>query len=184
MGFYRKFIPNFSDIALPLTNLTKKGESDKVIWTEHQEIAFQKLKQCLVEEPILRLPDLSRTFSLQTDASETGLGAVLLQEFEDGVFPIAYASKKLLPRERRFSTTERECLAIVFALQRFRNYLYGKEFVLYTDHMPLSFLDSMKHTNNRVLRWSLFIQNYRYRVVYVKGSQNATADYLSRSCKD
>ena len=81
-------------------------------------------------------------------------------------------------------TTERECLAIVFALQRFRNYLYGKEFVLYTDHMPLSFLDSMKHTNNRVLRWSLFIQNYRYRVVYVKGSQNATADYLSRSCKD
>lgn len=181
VGFYGKFIPNFSDLAYPLTSLTKKGQPDKLVWKEEHERSFQSLKDALVREPVLRLPDLSKPMILQTDASATGVGAVLLQEHEGVAFPVAYGGKKLLPREQRYSTIERECLAIVFGLKRFEKYLYGQEFVLRTDHQPLAYIDSMKNKNNRVLRWSLYLQNYRYRVQFVKGSQNVIADYLSRS---
>ena len=90
----------------------------------------------LTEAPVLRLPDFSLNFIVQCDASDSGVGAALLQDFTDGRFPIAYASKKLLSRERNYSVIERECLAIVFAIKKFEKYLYGREFVLHTDHRP------------------------------------------------
>ena len=90
----------------------------------------------LTQAPILRLPDFSRPFIVQADASETGVGAVLLQEYEDGRFPVAYVSKKLKSSELNYSVIEKECLALVFAVKKFYKYLYGKEFVLQTDHQP------------------------------------------------
>ena len=86
----------------------------------------------------MRLPDFARPFIVQTDASDTGVGAALLQNFDDGLFPVAHARKKLLQREKNYSVIERECLAIVFAVQKYQKYLYGNEFVLHTDHRPLS----------------------------------------------
>ncbi len=123
IGFYRKYIPNFSSIASPLTELTKKGQPTKVSWGVEQEGAFRNLSQILTQSPVLRLPDCERQFILRTDASDSGLGAVILQEYDGEKFPVAYASKKLLVRERAYSVIERECLAIVWAVQKFQTYL-------------------------------------------------------------
>ena len=136
-GYYREFIPNYAAKAAPLTDLTKKGQPNKVPWEQAQEKAYATLKQDLMSEPILHLPDCTKSFVLRTDASDVGLGAVLMQEHEGKLFPVSYASRKLSPRERRYSTIERECLAIVWAIGRFCIYLYGREFLLQTDHQPL-----------------------------------------------
>ena len=179
-GFYGRFIPGYAKIASPLTDLTKKGLPNNVHWTSTQQKAFETLKEMLTQSPILRLPDFSRKFWVQSDASESALGACLLQEFDDGLFPIAYAIKKLLQREKNYSTIERECLGLVFAIKKFEMYLYGKEFILLTDHRPLSYIQKCKVENSRLMRWSLFLQNYRFRIEAIKGSDNVWADYLSR----
>ena len=179
-GFYRRFIPGYAKIASPLTDLTKKGLPNNVHWTSTQQKAFETLKEMLTQSPILRLPDFSPKFWVQSDASESALGACLLQEFDDGLFPIAYASKKLLQREKNYSTIERECLGLVFAIKKFEMYLYGKEFILLTDHRPLSYIQKCKVENSRLMLWSLFLQNYRFRIEAIKGSDNVGADYLSR----
>lgn len=179
-GFYRKFIPNYAQIASPLTDLTKKGQPTNVHWSSKAQTSFETLKRMLTESPILRLPDFTRVFVVQTDASDSGVGACLLQEFDDGKFPIAYASKKLLARERNYSTIERECLALIFAIKKFEMYLYGKEFILHTDHRPLSYIQKCRVENTRIMRWSLFLQNYRFRIEAIKGSDNVGGDYLSR----
>ena len=143
-GYYRKFIPDFAAIGCPLTDQTKKGEPKKVRWGKPQEIAFKTLKNKLADSPILHLPDLTKTFILRSDASEYGIGAVLLQEHDGEVFPVAYASKKLKDAQRAYSVMEKECLAIVWAIQRFEPFLYGREFVIQTDHQPLSCLKKSK----------------------------------------
>ena len=135
-GFCRDFIPNYSDIALPLTTLTRKYSSDKVEWGDSQERCFTQLKQSLDNPPILHLPDFDRMFILKVDASDTGLGAVLMQNFDSGEFPISYDSKKLLPREKNYAVIEKECLAIVWAVKKFEFYLYGRVFEIHTDHKP------------------------------------------------
>jgi hypothetical protein len=167
-GYYRRFIPNFAEIAVPLTDLTKKGQPNAVKWGQPQEHAFKTLRDLLTRAPILRLPDFSRQFILEADASDVGVGAALMQEYDDGRFPVAYASKKLLQRERNYSVIERECLAIVFGVKKFQKYLYGKEFVLHTDHRPLSFIQKCKIESGRIMIWSLFLQNYRFRVEAIK----------------
>lgn len=140
VGFYRKFIPNFSAIAGPLTDLTRKGQPNKVVWGDPQENAFITLKSSLTITSILKIPNLSETFVLQTDASDVGVGAVLLQ-YEDGVKkPVAYASKKLSKSQVNYSTIEKVCYAIVWAVQKFQRYLYGQEFYLETDPQPLVYL--------------------------------------------
>lgn len=179
-SFYRKFIPNFSEIAVPLTDLTKRGEPNKVRWEACHENAFRTLKSKLSKEPILLLPDLTKQFFLRTDASDVGIGAVLLQEVDNMRFPVAYASKKLLPRERAYAVIERECLAIVWAIKKFEPYLYGREFVVETDHQPLLYMQKTKVSNARIMRWALALQPYRFRIEAIKGSDNVGADYLSR----
>ena len=138
------------------------------------------LKRAITNPPILRLPNVKETFVLQTDASNDGLGAVLLQEEEGFKYPVAYASRKLLQREKNYSTIERECLAIVFGIQKFHNFLYGQEFILETDHQPLKYLNQTEFQNGRVMRWALALQPYRFTVQYNRGSQNVGADFLSR----
>ena len=150
-GYYRDFIPNFAAIAAPLSDLTQKGQPNKVEWSEAQEKAYQTIKSYLTSEPILRLPNPAKTYFLRTDASNNGIGAVLMQRHEEKLFPVCYASKKLSRAECNYSTIEKECLAIVWGIKRFYLYLYGVPFVLQTDHEPLKNMDSAKYTNARVM---------------------------------
>lgn len=181
IGYYRNFIPNFSAVSAPLSDLTKKGQTTKVRWNEEQEIAFSTLIQKLSSSPILSLPDFEKAFFLGTDASEAGIGAVLLQEQGEFKFPISYASKKLLDREKRYSVIEKECYAIVWAVQKFRSYLYGKEFFLETDHRPLLYLNTAKVANARLMRWALTLQPFKFRLESIKSNDNIGADFLSRT---
>ena len=179
-GYYRKFIPNYASIAAPLTDATKRNEPNQITWTESRQLAFDKLKSCLTKSPILTLPDLNKQFVLRTDASDSGLGAVLLQDRDGILFPIAYASRKLLNRERAYSSIEKECLALVWVIHRFQPYLYGTQFIVETDHQPLAYINKAKVANGRIMRWALSLQPYRMRIEAIKGSDNVGADFLSR----
>ncbi|CAM4627222.1 unnamed protein product [Lepidochelys olivacea] len=183
-GYYRRFVPHFSAIATPVTELCKKGKPDKVVWTEQCQEAFRALKEALVSGPVRANPDFDKPFVVFTDASDTGLGAVLMQEDEKGErHPIVYLSKKLLPREPHYAAIEKECLAMVWALKKLEPYLFGRHFTMYTDHSPLTWLHQMKGANAKLLRWSLLLQDYDMDdmdVVHVKGSANLIADALSR----
>ena len=181
ISFYRKFIPNASSLTSSLSDLLRKGVKEPLLWTSDHQDKFDKLKSSLSTRPILKLPDISQPFVLRTDASGTGLGAVLLQYQDGSPFPVAYASRKLLDRETRYSTIERECLAMIFGIKKFNYYLMGKEFILETDHKPLVYLNNVKTSNDRLLRWSLNLQSYRYRIVYIAGKDNIGADFLSRT---
>ena len=120
-GYYRWFILDYSSRAAPLTDLTRKSASNTVKWTPQCSEAFESLKQCLCSGPVLRSPDFNKTFVLQTDTSDRGVGAVLSQLSDDGEeHPIGYYSRKLLPREERYSTVEKECLAIWLAVAAFK----------------------------------------------------------------
>lgn len=180
MNFYRRFIPNFAEIAAPLTDLTAKKAPNKVVWRECHQLAFESLKKAITSYPVLHNPDFTKDFILQTDSSDRGIGAVLLQEVEGNRHPILYVSKKLLAREQAYSTIEKECLAIVRSVVALKEYLYGKKFYIETDHFPLQWLHRMKGQNQRLLRWSLMLQEYRYEVTHVPGRKNTVADMLSR----
>ena len=134
----------------------------------------------LTSDPILRLPDPEKTFVLRTDALDYGIGAVLIQEHEGKLFLICYASKKLSDAEGNYSTIEKECLAVVCGIERFHVYLYGVRFVLQTDHELLKYMNRAKFTNNRLMRWAMFLQSYNKKVEAMKGSDIVEADYLSR----
>ena len=179
-GYYRKFVPNYASIAAPLSEFLKKHSTNKLDWKPLQIESFKSLKDALVSHPILCLPDMSKLFYLRTDASDTGVGAVLLQDVNNCRMPIAYASRKLLDREVNYATIEKECLAIVWAVEKFRVYLYGKEFVLQTDQKPLSYLFTMRNSNGRLMRWALALQCYSFSIEYIKGKDNVGADLLSR----
>ena len=126
-GYYRNYIPNYSAIASPLTDHTRKGLPNKIEWSEPQKKAYCKLKSSRTKCPILHLPDFSKVFYLRTDAFNHGIGAILMQETNNELFPVSFASKKLSIREQKYSTTEKECLAIIWAVKKFRNYLHGIE---------------------------------------------------------
>lgn len=183
-SYYRSFVPNFADIVGVLTDLTKHGAPNTVRWTEECERSYLMLKSKLASSPILRLPDFSKTFTLQTDASDVGIGSVIVQEYEGVKHPIAFASKKLLPRERAWSVVERECYAIVWSIEKFSNYLYMKPFFLEVDHAPLQYLKSAKWQNSRVMRWAMTLQPYQFTVIAIPGKHNVCADFLSRNFDD
>lgn len=125
ISFYRMFIPKASSLTSSLSDLLRKGVKEPLEWTSLHQEKFEQLKISLSTNPILKLPNVTKPFVLRTDASNEGLGAVLLQ-YDDGFpFPVAYASRKLLDREKRYSTIERECLAIMFGVQKFNYYLMG-----------------------------------------------------------
>jgi len=181
VGFYRRFIPNFAAIASPLTDATRKGAPNQLEWEESHERSFTELKRHIVNPPILKLPNFEEVFILQTDASDVGIGALIAQEVYTGTkHPIAFASRKLLPRETRYSTIEKECLAIVWAVTKFQDYLYGKEFILETDHQPLQYLGNSQYQNGRLMRWALALQPYRFVMRAIHGRKNVGADFLSR----
>ena len=181
-GYYRKFIANFAAMAKPLTDLTKKNLPNTVSWNEECEIAFVELKKCLISKPVLSAPAFDREFMLQTDASNYGIGAVLSQIDSEGQeHPIVFLSKKLLSNEENYSVPEKETLAIVWGMQKLRYYLLGCKFIVLTDHRALKWLDQMRNANNRLMRWSLALQEFNFVVHYKKGSSNGNADGLSRA---
>ena len=181
-GYYWKFIPGYATIACPLTDLTKKGQPTKVVWSDQCEEAFKTLKSILCSKPVLRGPDFAETFMLQTDASDCGVGAVLSQKDKSREdHPIAYFSRKLLPREEKYSVIEKECLAIKLACQSFRVYLLGRRFKIQTDHRALEWMDKLKENNARLTRWSLALQPYSFTIKHRSGKTNGNADALSRA---
>lgn len=179
-GFYRKFVPHFSELALPLTEATKSSQPNVVLWNERMEEAFLTLKDRLCSRPVCVLPDMSKQFVLRTDASDLGLGALLLQDQGYGLQPIACASKKLIPAEKNYATVEKECLAIVWGVHKFSPYLYGRHFIIQCDHQPLQHLQRMRTTNGRLMRWALQLQSYTFTVQSIPGRDNVGADFLSR----
>lgn len=178
-SWFRKFIPNFAKIAEPLTRLTKK--SQPWIWGLEQDDAFKSLKRLLTTSPILVQADYTKPFILRTDASDYALGACLLQgESSNDERPIEYASRLLTSAERNYSTTEREALAVVWAVERFRGYIDGHLVHVRSDHQPLKWLFSVKSPSGRLVRWAMKLQAYDLQIEYTPGKVNVIADTLSR----
>lgn len=142
---------------------------------------LENLKACLKSFPTLRLPDYTKKFILQTDASLLGLGAVLQQEFEDGLHPIAYISRSLKDGERNYPIYELELKAIHYALNKFRPYLEGSKTIVQTDHASLKYLMQQKNLSRKVVRWVKYLQRFNIKIAYKKGKDNIVADGLSRN---
>lgn len=182
-SWFRKFIPDFARIAEPLTRLTRKSQAWR--WGESQASAFVQLKTLLASPPILVQPDYSKPFILRTDASHFALGAALLQgESPQDEHPLEYASRLLSPAERNYSTTEREALAVVWAMERFRGYIDGHRVLVRSDHQPLEWLFSVKSPSGRLVRWALKLQAFDLQIEYTPGKANVLADTLSRPIVD
>ncbi|KAM8714816.1 hypothetical protein ACLKA7_001219 [Drosophila subpalustris] len=177
-SWYRRFVPNFADIVQPMSLLLKKGQ--KWDWKPEQQAAFEELKARLTEAPVLACPDFSEKFVLQTDASDCGLGAVLTQQHQGAERVIAYVSRRLVKAEENYSATEKECLAIVWAIRKLRCYLEGYRFDVVTDHLALKWLNSIDNPTGRIARWALELQQYQFDIHYRRGKQNIVADALSR----
>lgn len=178
-SWYRRFVPDFSTIVAPITALLRK--KSKFVWSEECEKSFKKIRECLVAAPVLSCPDYSRPFVVQTDASGFGIAAVLTQPHALGDQVICYISRSLTKQERNYTTTERECLAVLWAVEKLRPYLEAVPFTVVTDHYSLLWLQSLQNLNGRLARWSVRLQQYNFKVIHRKGKENVVPDMLSRA---
>ncbi|KAG1932770.1 interleukin-1 receptor accessory protein-like 1-A [Pimephales promelas] len=199
-GFYRRFIKNYSAIVRPLTDLTKgyppvKGKRDATLtgkyfkeaepfgarWNQTCSEAFRKIVHCLTNAPVLAFADSTKPYVLHVDASANGLGAVLNQEYLEGLRPVAYASRKLSSTEQRYPTHQLEFLALKWAVvDKFHDYLYGVKFVVRTDNNPLTYILTSAKLNATGHRWLAALATYDFSLQYKPGKQNVDADVLSR----
>ena len=178
-SYYRRFVRDYATIAKPLHRLTEKNAPFK--WTSASQEAFENLCQRLVSSPILAFPDCSKPFLLDTDASDSGIGAVLSQIQDDGTeCVVAYASRVLSKPERRYCVTRRELLAVVVFIQHFRPYLLGNHFTLRTDHGSLRWLQNFKEPEGQLARWLEKLQEYTFTIEHRQGKKHGNADALSR----
>ena len=161
-GYYRKFFWKYANVAEPLNKLTRS--SKKWVWDNSQQKAFNTLKQSLITAPTLAFPNFEKLFTLYTDASSVGLGAVLSQFIDDKERVIAYWSNTLSKAQRNYSVTERESLAMTEAIKHFRYYLLGRKFQLVVDHHSLVF--KMTDANDKLLKMAIRLQEYDFNVVY------------------
>ncbi|KAL0549222.1 hypothetical protein IC582_013703 [Cucumis melo] len=173
-GYYRRFVENFSRIATPLTQLTRKEAP--FVWSNACEDSFQNLKQKLVTAPVLTVPDGSGSFVIYSDASKKGLGCVLMQQGK----VVAYASRQLKSHEQNYPTHDLELAAVVFALKIWRHYLYGEKIQIFTDHKSLKYFFTQKELNMRQRRWLELVKDYDCEILYHPGKANVVADALSR----
>ncbi|KAJ8730401.1 hypothetical protein PYW07_017439 [Mythimna separata] len=178
VSYYRRFIPDLSSIAKPLTNLLKKNV--EFVWSNEHQLAFEILKNKLITAPLLIYPDFSKPFILTCDASNYAISSILSQGEVGKDKPIAYASRTLNKSESNYSTTEKELLAILFGCKTFRPYLYGRKFLIVTDHRPLRWLFNHSDPSSKLQRWRLKLEEYEYEIIYRKGKLNNAADALSR----
>ena len=178
-SYYRRFVQGYATIAKPLHQLTEKNTPFR--WTAAAQDAFESLCQKLATAPILAFPDCSKPFTLDTDASDFGMGAVLSQIQEDGTERVvAYASKTLSQPERRYCVTRRELLAVVTFIEHFRPYLLGNHFTLRTDHNSLRWLQNFRHPEGQLARWLEKLQEYNFSIEHRPGRRHGNADALSR----
>ncbi|RLN15700.1 hypothetical protein C2845_PM02G21340 [Panicum miliaceum] len=173
-GYYRRFIKHYSLISKPLTMLLKKGI--RFVWSSVAQEAFDTLKHALVTAPVLALPQFQKPFTIETDASDVGLGAILIQEGH----PIAFLSQALYPKNAALSTYEKECLTILMAIDRWRPYLQAQPFVIRTDHKSLLYLNDQKIHTKIQQKALLKLMDLDYSIHYKKGINNVAADSLSR----
>ena len=181
LNYCLKFVPDYATITEPIRRLTKKNE--QFVWGAEQKLAFETLKVKLLSSPILSFYNPHAETTIVTDASRFGVGAVLLQKQPNGENqPISYGSRSLTDTESRYSQTEREALAVLWACEHYHYYLYDRTFTVETDHKPLLSLlsSSSRNPTRRIQRWLLRLQAYQYEMKYIPGKSNA-ADILSRS---
>nr|KYP35812.1 Retrovirus-related Pol polyprotein from transposon 17.6 [Cajanus cajan] len=172
-GYYRRFVKGYGVIAKPLTDMLKK---DNFRWTQDAKLAFQKLKELLSNTPILALPDFSKVFVVEVDASGGGIGAVLMQDHH----PIFYISRILNLQQQSLSTYEKELLAVVFAIQRWRHYLLNRHFIIKTDHYSLKYILDQRLTTDFQKKWLAKLMEFDFSIEYKKGQDNVVVDALSR----
>lgn len=181
VNFYRKFLSRYGDISRPLTDLTKKDIGFK--WGEREEQAFQKMKELVTKEPVLKAPDQEKPFELETDASDYALGGQLGQRDDQGrLHPVAFFSKKLHGPELNYGIHDKELMAIIECFREWRHYLVGAkhQIKVYTDHKNLTSFLTTKELNKRQIRWYETLTDYDFIIIYRKGSENGRADALSR----
>ena len=183
VGFFRAYIPNFSYIALPLTDMTKDCATNKVTLNDAQRKSFCTLKDKLCNYTLLYAIDPTKCFHLFTDSSDVAVGVALTQvrETDDTHLPVAFASSKLTPTQCRWSTIEREAFGVVFGLRKFEHIIWGRRICIWSDHDPLSFLTSAIPQSSKLIRWSLCLAKFDYTLQHISGSANRVADFLSRS---
>ena len=184
VNFYARFLPHLSTVLSPLNRLLKQGVVFR--WGTDQNKAFQQVKAMLLSADLLAHFDPSMEVTLSCDASGVGLGAVLAHRLQDGSErPIAYASRTLNKAEQKYSNIEREALAVTFGVKKFHDYLYGRHFILFTDHKPLITLFNEhkaipSEVSPRIQRWAMLLSAYSYTITYKPGSSMCHADALSR----
>ena len=177
-SYYRRFIPNFSQIAEPIIALTRKYAHFK--WSDTHQRAFEYLKDSLTAVPLLVYPDSNKPYVLYTDSSDTCIGACLTQECDGDEKPIYYLSHKLSRSQCKWSVVEKEAFAIHFALQKLDYYLHNSQFVIRTDHKPLKYLLESPMQNKKIQLWALSMSGYNCTIEYIAGTTNTCADLLSR----
>ncbi|UYV65863.1 hypothetical protein LAZ67_3005743, partial [Cordylochernes scorpioides] len=180
VNVYNKFIADYARLRAPLNKLLKKDV--KWNWDQDCQQAFTTLKESLTSKPVLHLYQVGLPCRLYCDASTQGIAGILKQVHPDGqVHPVQYFSRALRAHERNYTVSELECLAIVESVDKFRIYLTGIKFTIYTDHQALQWLKTIKNPSGRLFRWSLRLSTYNYEIHYLKGSQQYEADLLSRN---
>ena len=181
-GYYRNLQPNFAETTYCLNELLKKNQPEKVRWQEKHTKALDTIKQNLTRKPVLTGPQFDREFLIFSDATQKTISAILSQKDDDGCEKvIAYASRSLLEREQKFSSIERECLAIDWSLQKWEQWLWNQKIRVITDHQPLQYLSrNLTSKNARLLRWHLFLQAWDITTQYRRGCDHGNADALSR----
>jgi len=180
-NFYRKFIPNYSDLCIPLNSLLKK--SINFSWGKDHSSNFEKIKSAFLDAKVLVHPDESKPFFVETDASDFAIGGILSQEDSDGILrPVCFYSRQLTGAERNYEVYDRELLAIVVCLRVWRQYLQGSEhqFTIFCDHSNLEYFRSSKELTSRQVRWSLLIEEFHFKISYRPGKINVKPDLLSR----
>lgn len=178
VGFYRRFIDGFTQMSKPLTSLNKKDA--EFVWTDVQQKSFDYFRQALCILPGLHLPNLNKPFAIHTDASKYSISAILNQ-YENGVmYPVWYASKALNPAEIKYSNPEKECLAVIWAIKKFRGFIEYNKFTIETDHEALKWLTNNKDPSGRLAHWFMELQGFNFDVKFRRGSRNQAADALSR----
>jgi transposase InsO family protein len=179
VSYYRRFIRNMSDISTPLYELTKA--TSNLIWTPVHEASFQRLKAALLHPPVLAFPDVKAgNFILDTDASNTGIGSVLSQVQNGNETVIGYYSRLLSDAERKYCVTKREFLGVVRAVEHFKPYLYGQQFLLRTDNSAVSHMLTLSDANEQIQRWQLFLSQFKFSTVHRPGRHHINADFMSR----